>query len=113
MAEGAAFYYQDDVVYDEKAAAKFLKPAVLEPLEKLVGELEKIDSFDEPSLEAAFQAVMDATGMKLGKIAQPVRVALTGKTFSPGIFEIIEVLGRENAIARLRRAIMFVSQSGE
>jgi glutamyl-tRNA synthetase len=45
---------------------------------------------------------MDGTGLKLGKIAQPVRVALTGKTVSPGIFEIIEVLGKKRVISRLQ-----------
>jgi glutamyl-tRNA synthetase len=51
---------------------------------------------------------MDQTGLKLGKIAQPVRVALTGKTASPGIFEIIVILGAERVIPRLEKAIQFI-----
>ena len=54
-------------------------------------QLEALDEFNEKELEGAFTRVMEITGLKLGKIAQPVRVALTGKTASPGIFEIIGI----------------------
>jgi glutamyl-tRNA synthetase len=54
---------------------------------------------------------METTGLKLGKIAQPVRVALTGKTVSPGIFEIIEVLGKDRSIARIENAIKFIEET--
>jgi glutamyl-tRNA synthetase len=109
MADGAEFYFLDNVDYDEKAAAKFLKAAALAPIEALIAELDKLDVFDEQHLEEAFQQVMTQTGLKLGKIAQPVRVALTGKTFSPGIFEIIDVLGRDRTLARLRAAVAFLA----
>ncbi len=104
MADGAMFYFKDPIDYDEKADKKFLKPAVIGPLQTLLAEMEKLDRWDETGLETAFKAVMDAHGLKLGKIAQPVRVALTGGTVSPGIFEIIEVLGRDRTLGRLRRA---------
>ena len=64
--------------------------------------------FSEKNLESAFKAVMEETGLKLGKIAQPVRVALTGRTASPGIFEITSILGKERVIARLQKAIRFI-----
>jgi glutamyl-tRNA synthetase len=108
MAESAYFYYQDDFQYDEKAANKFLKQSSLQALEKLVEGLEQLADFSEKNLEAVFIAVMDATGLKLGKIAQPVRVALTGKTVSPGIFETIEVLGKDRVVSRLKRAIEYI-----
>jgi glutamyl-tRNA synthetase len=53
---------------------------------------------------------MDQTGLKLGKIAQPVRVALTGRTASPGIFEIIAILGKDRVLPRLRKAIQFIER---
>jgi glutamyl-tRNA synthetase len=53
---------------------------------------------------------MDETGLKLGKIAQPVRVALTGKTASPGIFEIVTILGPDRVIPRLEKAISFIEK---
>ncbi len=110
MADGALFYFADELSYDEKAAKKFLKPASLDPLEMLVTQLQKLDPFDEKGLEEAFKAVMEQTGLKLGKIAQPVRVALTGTTVSPGIFEIIEVLGKDKSISRIKAAIMFIQE---
>ena len=55
-----------------------------------------------------FLAVMEATDLKLGKIAQPVRMALTGTTVSPGIFEIIVVLGKERTLARLEAARQYI-----
>jgi glutamyl-tRNA synthetase len=51
---------------------------------------------------------MEASGLKLGKIAQPVRVALSGKTVSPGIFEIIRVLGRDETLARINQALAYI-----
>lgn len=104
MADGAMFYFVDEPEFEEKAVKKFLKPAALEPLELLVTELDALEDFGEKALEGAFMAVMEKTGLKLGKIAQPVRVALTGKTASPGIFEVIEVLQKEKTLARLNRA---------
>jgi glutamyl-tRNA synthetase len=108
MAEAAMFYYLDDIVYEEKAARKFLKPPALEPLRLLTEKLKSTPAYNQKSLEAVFKAVMEQTGLKLGKIAQPVRVALTGKTASPGIFEIIAILGPDRVIPRLEKAIRFI-----
>jgi glutamyl-tRNA synthetase len=56
---------------------------------------------------------MDETGLGFGKIAQPVRVALTGTMVSPGIFEVIEVLGKTRVLARLREALAFIESMGK
>jgi glutamyl-tRNA synthetase len=108
MAESALFYFAEDIEYEEKAAKKFLKPAVLEALKLLTGQFEKLEDFSEKKLENAFKSVMDQTGLKLGKIAQPVRVALTGKTASPGIFEVTAIIGKDKVISRLNKAIRFI-----
>jgi len=110
MARQALFYLQDTVEYEEKAAAKFLKPNALEPLQSLVSELEELETFTEESLEQAFVRVMEKTGLKLGKIAQPVRVALTGRTYSPGIFEIVAIIGKEKVLRRLREAVRYIRE---
>jgi glutamyl-tRNA synthetase len=109
MADGAEFYFQENLIYDENAVKKFLTPAVLEPLSQLIAELEAIETFSEKALEAAFAKVLESAGLKFSKIAQPVRVALTGKTVSPGIFEIIEVLGKEQVLSRLKNALGFIN----
>jgi len=111
LTEGALFYFQDEISYEEKAARKNFKPAALEPLRILCGQIETIKDFNEANLEDAFKKVMQSCEIKLGKIAQPVRVALTGKTVSPGIFEIIHVLGKDVVISRLKKAITFIEAS--
>jgi glutamyl-tRNA synthetase len=108
MAQSALFYFADEIDYEEKAAKKFLKPAVLDALQMLLAQLESLDAFSEENLETAFKAVMDQTGLKLGKIAQPVRVALTGRTASPGIFEVAAIIGKDKVISRLNKAIEFI-----
>ena len=110
MAQQALFYFQDDVVYDQKAAAKFLKPQAREAIRLLITEFENMETFTESELEKAFQSVMAQTALKLGKIAQPVRVALTGRTASPGIFEITEIIGRDKVLARLQAALAYIDR---
>ena len=113
MAENALFYFEDDIAYEEKAAKKFLKPTVLKALQLLIDQFEILADFSEERLESAFKAVMDQTALKLGKIAQPVRVALTGKTASPGIFEVSAILGKDKVISRLNKAIRFIEDRTE
>jgi glutamyl-tRNA synthetase len=114
MADGAHFYYRDDVrPYDEKAAKKFLKPETARVLALLAEELGGLDDLAEKTQEGAFERVMNETGLGFGKIAQPVRVALTGTTVSPGIFEVIEVLGKDRVLARLKAAVEFIGSLGD
>jgi glutamyl-tRNA synthetase len=108
MADGALFYYKDTIEYDPAAAEKFLKPESVDMLKQLISELEALDIFSGKDLEDAFKRVMEQTGLKFGKIAQPLRVVLTGKTVSPGIFEVVEVLGKEKVVNRLNQAIRFI-----
>ena len=108
MAEQALFYYQEEIVYEPDAARKFLTAEALPALNALTAKLEGLEDFTEPALEEAFKAVMDETGLKLGKIAQPVRVALSGRAASPGIFEITAILGKEQTLRRLRKAIEYI-----
>jgi glutamyl-tRNA synthetase len=80
----------------------------------LADKLEQAEDLSVESQEKAFGEVLDATGIKFGKVAQPVRVAITGKTVSPGIFEMIETLGKDRTILRLRAAIDLIkSPQGE
>jgi glutamyl-tRNA synthetase len=108
MAQAASFFYLEEITFEEKAARKFLKPAALEPLSLLTKKLADLPSYTQENLEDVFKDVMAQTGLKLGKIAQPVRVALTGKTASPGIFEIIAILGPQRVIPRLEKAIQYI-----
>ena len=105
MAHGAEFYLKDDVVFDEKAKAKFLTPEVKPLFEKLVAALEKMEEpLDHDAVADLFNQTVEGAGLKLGKLAQPVRVALTGKTASPGIYDVVLLLGKERTIERLKSA---------
>jgi glutamyl-tRNA synthetase len=108
MADKAAFYYEDPLHYDEKAANKFLVGDNLQLLEKILKTVEAVTVFTQENLEPGFQKIMDETGIKFGKIAQPLRVAITGRTESPGIFEIMIVLGKPAVLKRLAAAIDYI-----
>jgi glutamyl-tRNA synthetase len=108
MSSQALFYFEDNFEYEEKPARKFLKANAVAPLKRLAEKLSSASDFSEAGLESVFKAVMDETGLKLGKIAQPVRVALTGRSASPGIFEIVSIIGRDRVLARLKRAIAYI-----
>jgi len=111
LADFASFYLNDEIRLDPKAAAKFLKPEIAEPLKSLARELETLEGeFTEASIQSAFQRVLADFNLKLGQLAQPVRVALTGGSVSPGIYEVIAVLGRERTVARLAKAIDLLSR---
>ena len=105
MAEKARFALVDEIEIEAGAAKKHLRPVVLEPLEALIDELEGLDEWTLAALEKAFEDVCRAQGdLKLGKLAQPVRVAVTGTAASPGIYETLEAVGRDRSLARLRTA---------
>jgi glutamyl-tRNA synthetase len=108
MALQAHFYFSEEIALDEQAAQKFLTQNVLEPLRYLREQLAALPAFGEKDLEKVFVELMEKFSLKLGKIAQPVRVALTGTTVSPGIFEIMTVLGKDRVLARLDKAIGYI-----
>lgn len=111
MAEAMRFYMVDDVAFDPQAAKKFLTSDMIEPFERLISEFEKLEVFSEATLEPIFRSVMAELNMKLGKIAQPVRVSLTGTSVSPGIFEIIDVLGKPAVLKRMRKGMEYMRQT--
>jgi len=110
MADAAEFYLIGDekLEYEPKAAKKFLKQNVKQVMSDLIARLEDMDIFSEEGLEDLFKDLIEAHDIKLAKIAQPVRVALTGRTASPGLFEIMNILGKEHVLARLRKAQKYI-----
>src|SRR5262249_1053411 len=91
--------------FDEKAARKFLTAETLALVAALTARLEALPEWAPAEIERAFQATLESTGKALGFLAQPVRVALTGSTVSPGIFDVLAVLGREPSLRRLRAVL--------
>ena len=90
---------------DEASAKKFLTPDMAPALVKLVARFEAEPAFHKEQWETIFKQVMEEQGMKMGQLAQPVRVALTGRTASPGLFEVMDVLGRDRTLIRLKKGI--------
>ena len=108
MAEGAHFYFVAPKTYDKAAAEKFLTLEQRPVLELLVKHLGALSSFDLADVESAFKALMEESGLKLGKIGPVVRVALTGGTVSPSIYDVVSVLGQDTVMARLNKALLFL-----
>lgn len=102
------YFYAEEIAFEEKAAAKFLTPETGEVLKDLSERLAS-GEFTSDGIHAVFENIMEERGMKMGAIAQPVRVALTGGTVSPGIFEVMEILGKEEVLKRLGRAVDYIS----
>jgi glutamyl-tRNA synthetase len=105
LAKSLRYYIAEEIEYDEKAKSKFLNDKSRDLLTELKDGLESLDQFSESAIEQLFRAIVEKHDIKLGKLAQPVRVALTGGTQSPGIFEVIDVIGRDKTIKRLKSAI--------
>ena len=110
MAEMIEFYLVEEVSYDLDGAKKFLVPEI-KPLLQKIGEDLKNLPLDEKKLEEYFRNLAEESGVKLKNIAQAVRVALTGRTVSPGLFEIIKVLGKERVEKRLKKAVDFIKNT--
>jgi len=108
MAEMIEFYLVEEVSYDLDGAKKFLVSEIKPLLQKIVEDLEEIPLENEKKFEEYFRELSEKSGIKLKNIAQAVRVALTGKTVSPSLFEIMKVLGKERVEKRLKRALEFI-----
>ncbi|MHC1700622.1 MAG: glutamate--tRNA ligase [Humidesulfovibrio sp.] len=108
MADMARFFLvpTEQLAYDEKAVADQLKPEARALLAELLPIYEAATDYsDHKALEAATQAFLDGRNLKFKAVAQPLRVALTGKTASPGLFETMGVLGKSESLARIKRAL--------
>jgi glutamyl-tRNA synthetase len=105
LAEMADFYFRDTVVPNEESRKKGLDAEGLGVLKKIQPLLTRAEPFDHAGIEAALKAFAEAEGIKLGKIAQPLRAALTGSTVSPGIYDVIAILGKERVEKRIAAAL--------
>jgi len=102
----AGSFFVDELEYDEKAVQQRLKKDyVPRMLEDLKARLRTVELFDEANLEEVIRAFAEESGLSASKIIHPLRVALTGKSVGPGIFETVALLGREKAIQRLEEGI--------
>ena len=109
MADSSCFYFQDQMTYDPEAAGKFLTAPVKDHLTAIAIKLQSIEDYTKTGVENFLRNFAEEQGIKLKVIAQPLRVALTGKTVSPGIDEVMITLGKERVISRIHQAIRYIS----
>jgi glutamyl-tRNA synthetase len=105
LAASLRYYIAKEVQFEEKAKKKFLNENSRELLMEIKDGLDSIDNFTESEIEKLFKAIVEKHEIKLGKLAQPVRVALTGGTQSPGIYEVLDVMGKDKTMRRLEKAV--------
>lgn len=108
MAGISAFFYRDFDDYDEKSARKNLKPAALEPLEAMREHLEKAPDWEPEVIHGLVKQVAEALELKMGKVAQPLRVAVVGRAASPGIDVTLHLVGRDACLRRIDRALDYI-----
>ena len=113
MADQGEFYFSQEIAYDEKAAEKFLRVETKELFEQMVDSLSRETILNKEKGHQLIQQLAEARGEPLVKIAQPLRVALTGKTVSPPIDEVIDALGKEEVIRRLEKAMEHIQENNQ
>jgi len=103
----------ETVEYDEAAVAKqWRDPATAERLRAVRGALAAVEPWEPEAIEPVLRAVAERLGVGLGKVAQPLRVALTGSAASPGIDQVLWLMGREKALRRIDAAVSHIESSG-
>jgi glutamyl-tRNA synthetase len=109
MAEQAAFYLRAPTAYEPQATAKFWKEHAADRYALLIKRLEAQEAMDPQALEERYRFLAADQGLKLVDLAQLTRIAVTGKTASPPIFEVVSILGKAETLARLKTAAAAVA----
>lgn len=108
MADMARFYIEDDFTVSKEHILAHVTPQSKEPLKVFVRELTALQNMDHDSIGVMFKKVLAETNLKMKDLGQPLRVVLTGAEFSPGIYKVVEILGKEKTIARVNTAISYL-----
>jgi glutamyl-tRNA synthetase len=108
MAQNSVFFFKDPQGYDEKAAKKNLTPDSAAPLAAVAAKLGALATWSAPEIHNAVNEVATQLGVGLGKVAQPIRVAISGGSVSPPIDITLEVLGQRTSVERIERALQYV-----
>ncbi|MDI6870224.1 MAG: glutamate--tRNA ligase [Bacillota bacterium] len=109
----SAYFFRDPGTYEEAAEEYLKKPYAAAALRRLADRLEKLEAFAQPHLEEVFTGLMTELGLSAGELIHPARTALTGRKVSPGIYDVVELLGREAVVRRLRAGAERAEALGE
>jgi len=110
LAQASAFYFAGQIAYEAEAAQKFLTPEVAAHLKSVAAAIPGIEDYSKAGIEAFLKNFIEANGIKFKAIAQPLRVALTGKTVSPGIDEVMVTLGKDRVAQRINAAVDYIAK---
>jgi glutamyl-tRNA synthetase len=113
MAEAARFYFQDPRPYEAKGAQKFLTPDTVPILKKAMEAIENLPELSEETLHGMLKSLADEFGVKMVAVAQPLRVALTGRTASPSLTDVIALLDKQESKRRITYALEFIEQGSK
>jgi len=108
MAEKSKYFYVDQVVLDPAAAQQHLSAEIYEPLEFVMQQLSELETWQAVDIHAAVVKTVEQFKIGMGKLAQPLRVAVTGNTTSPSIDVTLELIGRERTLTRLHAALAYI-----
>lgn len=110
FASTGGFFFKSDFEFDPKGVKKqFGSPEVAQRLAAIKEEYENLDGFSKDETESVLRMLAESMHLKPAELIHPIRLALTGMTFGPGLFDIVEVLGKEEVVRRLERAIEFIN----
>jgi nondiscriminating glutamyl-tRNA synthetase len=109
LTDASDYFFRDDLAYEEKGIKKFFtKPDVAAILTKGAQALAETEPFDLPTVEASYRKIVEELGISGGALIHPTRLAVSGKTVGPGLFDIIVTLGKKKSLERIERAINYI-----
>ena len=109
LAQNILYFFEDFSDYDAKAAKKALKQAAVTPLQCLLEKLQNLSDWDVEGIHGVIKEVTEELEVNMGKVGQPLRVAVTGGSFSPPIDQTVMMIGKEKSLRRIERAIDYIS----
>ncbi|MCP0914171.1 MULTISPECIES: glutamate--tRNA ligase [Legionella] len=108
ICEKSRYFYEDSIEYDADAVKKHLRPVILEPLSALYERFAHINEWERDALQQCINDVSAEFNLNMGKIAQPLRVAVTGSSMSPSIDMTLKLLGKHRVLSRLQHALQLI-----
>jgi glutamyl/glutaminyl-tRNA synthetase len=109
LAEASTYFYRDEFSYDPKGVEKhFRKEGSADLLRRAAGLLRNFEPFNLESIETAYRSLSEELGISTGRLIHPTRLAISGRTMGPGLFDIIVLLGREKTVSRLEKAARWI-----
>ncbi|HEX7502399.1 MAG TPA: glutamate--tRNA ligase [Acidobacteriota bacterium] len=111
IAERSVYFFRDPGEYDAQAARKYFKVEALPLFDTLIARLAALEPFTHDSLEGLYRRLAEEMGLSAGKLIHPTRLAVSGVSFGPGLFEMLEVLGRDTVLRRLRNARSWIADT--